>query len=133
MLPRPPLDSDNNAQVNADTSQHVTAAGQTMLSSSTKSSNALAAKLTSVLSTSFSDAEFRDALFLFDQRGLTNDGKTRRQIRLDLHKDVIDCNGVIIDRFGRVAEVRSSVPLLVDNARISSITVRNSNFVTSNS
>jgi hypothetical protein len=72
---------------------------------SAKSSNAIAAKVTAVLSTSFADAEFREALSLLDDRGFANNPKSRRQIRLDLQKDVLDCNGAIIDKFGRVAEV----------------------------
>lgn len=65
----------------------------------------VSAKVTSVLSMSFSDSEFRDTLSLFDQRMLPNDAKSRRKIRLDLQKDVLECNGLVIDRFGRVVEV----------------------------
>lgn len=64
----------------------------------------LATKVTSVLSTSYSDTEFRDALTLLDQRGVQNDAETRRRIRLDLQKEVIDSNGEVITEFGRVAE-----------------------------
>lgn len=70
-----------------------------------RSSNPLTAKAGAVLSTTYSDAEFREALDLLDQRGITNDSRTRRQIRLDLQKDVIDCNGTIIGEFAKVAEV----------------------------
>ena len=72
---------------------------------SSKGPSALATKLTSVLSTSYSDTEFRDALALLDERGLRNDAKDRRQIRLDLLKEVIGSNAEIIHEFGRVAEV----------------------------
>lgn len=67
--------------------------------------NPLATKVTTVLSTSYSDTEFRDALLLVDGRGIQNDPKTRRHIRLDLQKEVIDSNGEIITEFGYVAEV----------------------------
>lgn len=65
----------------------------------------LSSKVTSVLSTSYSDTEFRDALALLDERGIKNDAETRRRIRLDLQKEVIDSNGEVISEFGRVAEV----------------------------
>lgn len=68
----------------------------------------LASKVTTVLSTSYSDTEFRDALALLDERAIRNDAETRRQIRMDLQKEVIDSNGEIISEFGRVAEVGSS-------------------------
>lgn len=70
-----------------------------------KASNPLTAKVTAILSTSYSDVEFREALSLLDSRGIENNAKTRRQIRLDIHKEVIDSNGAIIDEFGHVAEV----------------------------
>lgn len=75
-----------------------------------KASTPLASKVTTVLSTSYSDTEFRDALALLDERGLHNDAETRRQIRMDLQKEAIDSNGEIISDFGRVAEVSSSRP-----------------------
>lgn len=74
-------------------------------SSTSKSQAPLASKVTSVLSTSYTDTEFRDALGLLDARGVNNDAETRRQIRLNLQKEVIDSNGEIISEFGRVAEV----------------------------
>lgn len=77
----------------------------TSASSVSKGPNPLAAKVAAVLSTAYSDTEFREALSLLDQRAVGNDARTRRQIRLDLHKEVIDSNGVIVDEFGRVAEV----------------------------
>ncbi|EFY93627.1 Golgi transport complex subunit Cog6, putative [Metarhizium acridum CQMa 102] len=69
-----------------------------------KGSNSLATKITAVLSTSFSDTEFREALTLIDQQGFANDARNRRQIRINLQKEVIDSNGTIIDNFGRVSE-----------------------------
>jgi hypothetical protein len=67
----------------------------------------LTSKVTSVLSTTHSDTEFRDALTLLDERRIQNDAETRRRIRLDLQKEVIDSNGEVIAEFGRVAEVGS--------------------------
>ncbi|KND93044.1 Conserved oligomeric Golgi complex subunit 6 [Tolypocladium ophioglossoides CBS 100239] len=74
-----------------------------------KNPNPLAAKVAAVLSTSYSDTEFREALSLLDERAVGNDARTRRQIRLDLHKEVIDSNGVIVDEFGRVAELEQQL------------------------
>lgn len=73
--------------------------------SASKGSTALTSKITTILSTSYSDAEFRDALALLDERGVINDPETRRQLKLDLQKEVIDSNSTVIAEFGRVAEV----------------------------
>jgi hypothetical protein len=70
-------------------------------------SNPLSAKVTSVLSASYADSDLRDALSLLDKRCLENNSETRRQLRLDVQKDVIESNGDIIREFGHVAEVRS--------------------------
>jgi len=71
--------------------------------------SALSNKLTSVLSTSYTDPEIRDALQTLDKRGLKNSAETRRRLRLNLQKEVIECNGDIIEDFGAVAEVGLSV------------------------
>lgn len=68
-------------------------------------SNPLTTKVTSVLSASYADSEIRDALSLLDQRGLQNSSETRRQLRLDVQKEVIESNGDVIREFGHVAEV----------------------------
>ena len=100
---QPPLSSPPGF----DTLSEQISSENNLSSASTRSSNSLATKVTAVLSTSFADGEFREALCLLDQQGFTNDAKARRQVRLDLHRDVMDCNGAIIDKFGRVAEVCS--------------------------
>ena len=71
-------------------------------------SNALSNKLTSALSSSYADPEIRTALGLLDARGVKNDTNTRRDLRLDAQKQVIDCNVQVVEDFGRVAEVRST-------------------------
>lgn len=68
-------------------------------------SNHLSSKVASVLSASYVDSDIRDALTLLDQRGLENNAETRRQLRLDVQKEVIESNGDIIREFGHVAEV----------------------------
>jgi hypothetical protein len=74
------------------------------LSLSSKS-NALSNKISSVLSASYADSEIRNALTLLDKRGTTNTTETRRNLRLDAQKELIDCNVAILDEFGQVAEV----------------------------
>ncbi|KAM0427161.1 hypothetical protein ACHAPT_007588 [Fusarium lateritium] len=81
---------------------------------SPKSLTPLASKVTSVLSTTHSDTEFRDALSLLDQRGIQNDAETRRRVRLDLQKEVIDSNGEVIAEFGRVAEQLRRIKTTID-------------------
>ncbi len=67
--------------------------------------NPLSTKVTSVLSSSYADADIRDALALLDDRGVENNAETRRQLRLDVQREVIESNGSIIREFGHVAEV----------------------------
>lgn len=74
--------------------------------SASRASTALSSKVSTVLSASYADLEIRDALDLLDLRGVENSAETRRQIRLDIQKDVIESNGDIIKEFGHVAEVR---------------------------
>ncbi|POS70576.1 hypothetical protein DHEL01_v211031 [Diaporthe helianthi] len=69
-----------------------------------KGPNPFSSKVTTVLATSYADSEFRGALSLIDDRGLANSAATRRQVRLQLQKEVIDSNGNIIVEFGRVAD-----------------------------
>ena len=66
----------------------------------------LSSKISSVLSTSFADIEIRDALNTLDERGIKNDADTRRNLRLDVQKEIIQCNADVIDDFGTVAQVR---------------------------
>jgi hypothetical protein len=68
-------------------------------------SNPLSSKVTSVLSASYADSDIRDALSLLDKRNVENNAETRRQLRLDVQKEVIESNGDIIREFGHVGEV----------------------------
>lgn len=92
--------------------ERATPASQNGISPSTPSTapasrgtNALSSRITSVLSASYADLEIRDALETLDARGVQNTAETRRQLRLDVQKEVIECNGEIIKDFGQVAEV----------------------------
>ncbi|KAM0322389.1 hypothetical protein ACHAQA_009456 [Verticillium albo-atrum] len=73
-------------------------------SAQAKGLNPLSSKVTAVLSTSYADSEFREALALLDERRVNNNAHVRRQVRLDLQKEMIECNGEIITDFGRVAD-----------------------------
>ena len=74
-----------------------------------RGANALSTRITSVLSASYADLEIRDAIETLDARGVKNTAEMRRQIRLQVQKEVIQCNGEIIRDFGDVAEVRQMV------------------------
>ncbi|PGH26583.1 hypothetical protein AJ80_01712 [Polytolypa hystricis UAMH7299] len=65
---------------------------------------ALSNKLSTVLSASYADSDIRNALETLDDRGIQNTAEARRQLRLDVQKEVIDNNGKIIQDFGLVAE-----------------------------
>lgn len=67
--------------------------------------NALSSRITSVLSASYADLEIRGALETLDDREVQNTAETRRHIRLNVQKEVIECNGEIVKDFGEVAEV----------------------------
>ncbi|KAL6246032.1 Golgi transport complex subunit 6 [Rhinocladiella similis] len=90
---------------------------------SSRRTNALSTKLTSVLSSSYADHEIRDALRLLDVRGVHNDEETRRSLKLNAQREVIDCNAKIVDDFGHVAEQLRRVGSLLStlNATCSSM------------
>ncbi|TAQ89911.1 hypothetical protein B7494_g1747 [Chlorociboria aeruginascens] len=75
--------------------------------------NSLATKVTSILSASYADSEIRDALALLDAQNLENNAETRRQLRLDVQKEVIESNGDIIREFGHVAEQLKRIGLTI--------------------
>lgn len=69
-------------------------------------STALSNRLTSVLSASYADSDIRDSLETLSIREIHNTAGTRRQLRLDVQKEVVDSNAEIVRDFGKVAEVR---------------------------
>lgn len=77
------------------------------VSSTPQRSNALSNKLSGVLSASYADSEIRDALRSLDEKEIKNTAGTRRRLRLDVQKDVIERNGTVVQEFGHVAEVRA--------------------------
>ena len=78
-----------------------------IVSSTPQRSNALSNRLSSVLSASYADSEIRDALRSLDEKDIKNTAETRRRLRLDVQKEVIQRNGAVVQEFGHVAEVRS--------------------------
>ena len=76
------------------------------VSSTPQRSNALSNKLSGVLSASYADSEIREALHSLDEKGIKNTAETRRKLRLDVQKEVIQRNGAVVQEFGHVAEVR---------------------------
>lgn len=83
--------------------------------STAQRSNALSTKLTGVLSVSYTDTEIRDALHLLDLKKVQNTPDVRRRLRLDLQKEVIDCNGSIVRDFGLVAEQLRQVGSIISS------------------
>src|SRR5947208_17010404 len=73
--------------------------------SSAVKAGALSGKITTLLSSSFADSDIRDALAILDARGVTNNAETRRNLRQDAQKEVINCNAEIVADFGKVAKV----------------------------
>lgn len=71
----------------------------------TSRNNAFSNELTGVLSRSYADPEIRDTLSILDARGAVNDARTRRVLRLEAQREIIECNGEIVQDFGLVAEV----------------------------
>lgn len=69
-------------------------------------SNALQGRIASVLAASYADLEIRDSLQTLDTRHIRNTAETRRNLRLEVQQELIECNGDIVQDFGRVAEVR---------------------------
>jgi len=49
--------------------------------------------------------DIRDTLETLDARGVHNNPETRRNLRLDLQRELIQCNGEIVKDFGQIAGV----------------------------
>ncbi|KAF2426189.1 oligomeric Golgi complex subunit 6 [Tothia fuscella] len=78
-------------------------------------SSALSSRITSVLSASYADLDIRDALETLDKRGFQNTQESRRNLRLDLQQEVIQCNGEIVRDFGQVAQQLKRIGAVVDS------------------
>jgi hypothetical protein len=87
-------------------------------------SNALQNRITNVLSASYADLEIRDALAVLDERALQNTAEARRNLRLDVQQDLIECNGEIVQDFGKVAEQLKRVGAAIANLNSSCAEMR---------
>lgn len=85
----------------------------TTAGASTKSS-ALQNRITNVLSASYADLEIRDALSILDERGLQNTAEARRDLRSDVQEELIQCNGEIVQDFGKVADQLKRIGSAID-------------------
>lgn len=101
--------STGHLQERATPIQNGSSSATTSIGSASRGANALSTRITSVLSASYADLEIRDALETLDARQVYNTAETRRQIRLDVQKEVIQCNGEIVRDFGQVAEVSQHI------------------------
>jgi conserved oligomeric Golgi complex subunit 6 len=75
-------------------------------------STALTTKISTLLSTTYT-SELRDTLHLLDSRNLVNNESTRRNLKPQAEREVIDINAAIIDDFGILAAQLSRVGVLV--------------------
>ncbi|KAK4614027.1 Conserved oligomeric Golgi complex subunit 6 [Fulvia fulva] len=87
-------------------------------------SNALHNRITSVLSASYADLEIRDALDMLDERGTQNTAEARRNLRLDVQEELIQCNGEIVHDFGKVAEQLKRIGSAIANLNTSCVEMR---------
>lgn len=87
-------------------------------------SNALQNRITSVLSASYADSDTRDALSILDARHLTNTAAARRNLRLDVQQELIECNGEIVQDFGRVAEQLQRVGVAIGKLKETCVELR---------
>ena len=71
--------------------------------------NPLTHRVTAILSSAYSDSDFRQTLSSLEGRSIWHDAGTRRQLRLQLQREVIEHDGVIIDEFGKITDVRQVV------------------------
>lgn len=94
-------------------STSVPADGETASQLTPKASNPLASRVTAVLSTSYTDSEFRESLGILDSRQTKNDAQTRRRLRLDLQNEMMDKDEEIVREFGHIAEVCSDFFVLL--------------------
>lgn len=61
---------------------------------------------------------------MLDERGLQNTAETRRNLRLDIQQELIDCNGEIVQDFGKVAEQLKRIGAAIENLNNSCVEMR---------
>ena len=88
-------------------------------STPTARSSALQNRITSILSASYADLEIRDALSILGERDLQNTPETRRNLRLDVQQELVECNGEIVQDFGKVADQLKRIGRAIENLNAS--------------
>lgn len=97
----------------------------TPLSATTpRATTALQNRVTSVLAASYADLEIRDALSMLDERNLQNTAETRRNLRLDVHQELIECNGEIVRHFAKVAAQLKRIGAAIESLNASCAEIR---------
>lgn len=87
-------------------------------------SNPLQNRVTAVLSASYADLDLRSTLAVLDERELHNTPEMRRNLRLDVQQEVLDCNGAIVQDFGRVAAQLQRVGAAIESLSTSCAAIR---------
>lgn len=70
----------------------------------------ITSKISHLASTPYTDSEFAEGLQLLDGRDTQSTADARRQLRLNVQKEVIDTNGDVLDSFSKVAQVSKNTP-----------------------
>ncbi|KAI9685752.1 MAG: Golgi transport complex subunit 6 [Bathelium mastoideum] len=102
-------------EIDRDLTEPPDAQGAQMSLQLGRSGAALSNRITKVLAGSYADLEIRDALETLDERGLINNAETRRQLRLDVQRELIQRNGEVVQDFGKVAEQLKRIGAAVEN------------------
>ncbi|EME81168.1 uncharacterized protein MYCFIDRAFT_63138 [Pseudocercospora fijiensis CIRAD86] len=105
-------------------SEHLSSPATENAPSAAPRSNALQNRITSVLSASYADLDIRDALSILHERGLQNTADTRRNLRLDVQEELIQCNGDIVHDFGTLSEQLRRIGLAIANLNNSAAEMR---------
>jgi hypothetical protein len=85
---------------------------------------ALSGRISTVLSTSYSDLEIRDALTELDRRKFVNTAESRRQLRLDIQDEVIKRNGDVLADFAGVVHELKQVEVILGRITSTCATLR---------
>jgi hypothetical protein len=86
--------------------------------------SALSGRISTVLSTSYSDLEIRDALTELDKRNFINTAESRRQLRLDIQDEVIKRNGDVLADFAGVVHELKQVEVILGRITSTCTTLR---------
>lgn len=96
----------------------------TSFTGSAPRSSALQTRVANVLSASYADLDIRDALAILDARTTGNTPESRRNLRLDVQEELIQCNGNIVRDFGRVTQQLTHVGVAIADLKSSCADMR---------